>query len=701
MAQQHINVGAAPNDGNGDPLRDAFQKTEANFTELYSDVGSAVQSVSGDGVDNTDPENPIISYPTPGDIGADIAGAAAAVASNLSAHIADTTDAHAASAISNTPSGNITATTTQGAVNELDSEKQANISFGTGVQSALGNNIGSAGAPVLFNGSLGTPSSGVATNLTGTASGLTAGNVTTNANLTGDVTSVGNATTLATVNSNTGTYGGTTVSPVITVNAKGLITAVHGANIQIAASDVTVIPFGGITATDVQSAILQLDSRLDGLAWKSPGALCATTANITLSGEQTIDGVMTSASRVLVKDQSTPSQNGIYVSAAGAWARSTDANTAAELHNATISVSTGTSNSNTTWTQTADNITIGSTAISWIQLGTSVPDASGTTKGIAKLYPSTSLGTNTDGAPDQNAVKSYVDTGLALKAPIASPTFTGTATTPNVLVTGQAAASGKKNGIYIDDTGKIFKVSWVEHDTTNRTITEIGVDDLLTTIIHEYKNSSGNSILKILNGQQIEVGGSSFVIEVASGVASGNARFKMNDNQAMCLIFEGSDGIEYLSFKSTNSDERLNISVPQRFRPLIATTADANIDRNVFRFTSGSTNSATELVGSISMPTDETAALVWVRWQALAGDGTVGNGMLQLGVQRASGGTVSAVGSVDDGDGIQRTAGDFVMALAADNTNKRVNLNFTNNTAGAKVFKITAVIESVIVTEPS
>lgn len=45
---------------------------------------------------------------------------------------------------------------------------------------------------------LGTPASGVATNLTGTASGLTAGTVTTNANLTGDVTSVGNATTLAT-----------------------------------------------------------------------------------------------------------------------------------------------------------------------------------------------------------------------------------------------------------------------------------------------------------------------------------------------------------------------------------------------------------------------------------------------------------------------------------------------------------------------
>jgi len=44
---------------------------------------------------------------------------------------------------------------------------------------------------------LGTPASFVGTNITGTASGLTAGNVTTNANLTGDVTSVGNATSIA------------------------------------------------------------------------------------------------------------------------------------------------------------------------------------------------------------------------------------------------------------------------------------------------------------------------------------------------------------------------------------------------------------------------------------------------------------------------------------------------------------------------
>ena len=52
----------------------------------------------------------------------------------------------------------------------------ANITgFGTGVVTALGVAVGSAGAPVVNGGVLGTPSSGTATNLTGTAAGLTAG----------------------------------------------------------------------------------------------------------------------------------------------------------------------------------------------------------------------------------------------------------------------------------------------------------------------------------------------------------------------------------------------------------------------------------------------------------------------------------------------------------------------------------------------
>lgn len=67
------------------------------------------------------------------------------------------------------------------------------ISDETGNGSLVFNNT-----PTLMAPSLGTPTALVGTNITGTASGFTAGNVTTNANLTGDVTSVGNATTIST-----------------------------------------------------------------------------------------------------------------------------------------------------------------------------------------------------------------------------------------------------------------------------------------------------------------------------------------------------------------------------------------------------------------------------------------------------------------------------------------------------------------------
>lgn len=77
----------------------------------------------------------------------------------------------------------------------------------------------------------------------------------------------------------------------------------------------------------------------------------ATTANITLSGAQTIDGVsIVATDRVLVKNQSTTSQNGIYVAAASTWSRATDADTAAELSiNFYYFISSGTTLANTGW----------------------------------------------------------------------------------------------------------------------------------------------------------------------------------------------------------------------------------------------------------------------------------------------------------------------------------------------------------------
>lgn len=139
--------------------------------------------------------------------------------------------------------------------------------------------------------------------------------------------------------------------------------------------------------SDPQDAVNldQLNAAALGIvtSWKAP-VVNATTANITLSGEQTIDGVLTNVSRILVKNQSTQSENGIYITAAGAWARSSDANVAAELEGAAVTVEEGTANENTTWIQTSDNITLGSSNIVWAQLGTTVPDANETDKGISE-----------------------------------------------------------------------------------------------------------------------------------------------------------------------------------------------------------------------------------------------------------------------------------------------------------------------------
>lgn len=98
----------------------------------------------------------------------------------------------------------------------------------------------------------------------------------------------------------------------------------------------------------------------------------ATTGNITLSAPQTIDGVaVVAGDRVLVKDQTTASGNGIYVVAAGAWTRATDAdNTPAGEVTAGMFcfVEEGTANADSGWVLTTNGaITLGTTALTFTQ----------------------------------------------------------------------------------------------------------------------------------------------------------------------------------------------------------------------------------------------------------------------------------------------------------------------------------------------
>lgn len=167
----------------------------------------------------------------------------------------------------------------------------------------------------------------------------------------------------------------------------------------ITASTVGALPTSGGTLTgvlDLSSNLIQnvatpvastdaatkgyVDSIATGLQPKA-AVTCASTTNISsLSGLLTIDGVtVTSGQRVLVKDQSTPANNGIYVASASAWSRSTDADTWSELVGASVFVSSGSLNANTSWvTNIASSGTLGVTPVTFVQFGAASSYTAGT-----------------------------------------------------------------------------------------------------------------------------------------------------------------------------------------------------------------------------------------------------------------------------------------------------------------------------------
>ncbi len=108
------------------------------------------------------------------------------------------------------------------------------------------------------------------------------------------------------------------------------------------------------TATTDAATKGYVDSVSQGLDVKD-SVKVATTANITLSGTQTIDGVAVSADeRVLVKDQSTASQNGLYLCKASTWERTTDLAAGANAAGMFTFVEQGTVNADNGFTCTSN-----------------------------------------------------------------------------------------------------------------------------------------------------------------------------------------------------------------------------------------------------------------------------------------------------------------------------------------------------------
>lgn len=184
--------------------------------------------------------------------------------------------------------------------------------------------------------------------------------------------------------------------------------------------------------------------RTDGLssaaAIKGPCRV-ATTANIALSGLQTIDGVvLVDNDRVLVKDQSAGSENGIWVADTGPWRRSKDFNKTKDVVKGTlVNVTDGTQNINTVWAVTSSNpIVIGVTALTFVL--TPAPSSM-----LPAIVANTMLVDNAAGDDREN--KTFNEVRIMLDQSISSGMAPASSAAANAAALATALASSAGNGL--------------------------------------------------------------------------------------------------------------------------------------------------------------------------------------------------------------------------------------------------------------
>lgn len=137
---------------------------------------------------------------------------------------------------------------------------------------------------------------------------------------------------------------------------------------------------------------------LEGQAWKDNVRVASVTNVNIASPGAAIDGItMALNDRVLLKDQTTTTERGIYIwnGAGVAMTRAADASTFDEMEGATVPVDEGT-NAGTKWKQTAVNGVIGTNPFVFAADGSSAPAASETVSGTVELATQAETNTGTD-----------------------------------------------------------------------------------------------------------------------------------------------------------------------------------------------------------------------------------------------------------------------------------------------------------------
>jgi len=293
-------------------------------------------------------------------------------------------------------------------------------------------------------------------------------------------------------------YNGTSnIDPLARANHSGtqlsstisnLASTVQAYTLNLFAAPTASVAMGGYTITGLGTPSNStdaatkgyVDTAVAGLSWKTAVAASTTAAltvtysngtsgvgaTLTNAGTQAafaVDGYSASVNdRILVKNQSTGFQNGIYVvttvgSGSTNWVltRATDSNTSANVTDEAVYIENGTTLGATGWVQTAVNPTLGSTSIAYSQFSGSGTYAAGSGLTLTGNSFSISSSAVTNAMLANSSLTVTAGTGMSGGGSVSlggSVTITNAGVTSNVAGTG-ISVSGSTGAVTVTNTG--------------------------------------------------------------------------------------------------------------------------------------------------------------------------------------------------------------------------------------------------------